>query len=437
MSTVTLISPADLVLDAENARLPQPNVGQREALRTFAQHLKSKLVVLAADIIRNGVDPSALPIVMPLGDDTKRYVVLEGNRRLAALRLLENPEVIVGAVDSGIVKDMRELSRQYQDNPVETVRCLVVKNKDESRHWIELRHTGENEGAGVVRWGSDDQARFKARSGATELHTQALDFLERRGDLTPDDRRKIPATSFRRLINTPAVRQKLGVELQNGEMRLLGDDKRVAKALLYVVKELASGKVPVKKIYTQPQRIGYAHRLPADIVVPITKQKGTAPKDTKVRGGKSVAIKVRPKPRDNLIPDDCALKVDDTRIREIEIELRTLSLESYSNAVSVLFRVFLELSTDSHISKRGLYIATDATLSAKLQAVINDLEQQQKLTRQQANPVRRAAQKDSFLAPSVRLMNQYVHNQYVFPAPGDLRANWNSLQPFIIAIWSP
>ena len=438
MPEIALLSLPDLLIDTENPRLPQPNVGQRDALRAFASHEPGKLIALAKDIVGYGLNPTELSIVMPFNDDLRRYIILEGNRRLTALKALENPEWLVGAMPPTSVDEMRSLARQYQENPIESLQCIVVADREEARHWMELRHTGgQNNGASVVPWGSDDAARFRARSGNFEFHTQALNLLEDAGQLTPAERRKVKATSLKRLLGTPEVRAKLGIESRDGKLAIVGDEKRVVKALKHVVNDLETLKV--KDIYTQDKRIAYADALPSSVVVPPLGKGSTAV----VVAGKRFVVVGKPittsaPPRDKLIPSRFALNITEPRVQDIARELKKLSLSQYPNAVSVLFRVFVELSVDNYITTKKLSgIAVSDVLYKKIDGVCNDLVSRQKLTTQQAKPVRRAAAKDSFLAPSINMMHGYVHCPYIFPAPGDLRASWDSLQSFILAVWAP
>ena len=169
---------------------------------------------------------------------------------------------------------IRGLSRNYQSNPIEMVRCVVVADREKAQHWIKLRHTGENAGAGIVPWGADESARFRARTEPAEPSFQALDFLQSRGDLTSELRRNIPLTNFKRLIDTPVVRGKLGIEVRNGGLFRLADEALVAKAFMHIVNDLVSGNTKVGQIYTQPQREEYANNFPANIVVNPTMARG-------------------------------------------------------------------------------------------------------------------------------------------------------------------
>jgi hypothetical protein len=438
MPEITSLSVPDLLIDTENPRLPQPNVSQRDALRALAEHQKGKLVALAKDIVRYGMNPTELSIVMPLNDDLHRYVVLEGNRRLTAIKALENPEWLVGAIQPGEVEEMRRLSKQYQDDPIESLQCVAVATKEEARHWMELRHTGgQNDGAAIVPWNADDAARFRARTGKAEFHTQALNLLEESGSLLPARRRKIPSSSFKRLLGTPDVRTKLGIDLEEGMLVLRGDQKRVVKALMHVVSDLESGRVKVKNIYTHDQRVDYANKLPSNIVVPPTSS-GASTGSSKSQATTSASKGTHSAPpRDRLIPPKCVLNITEQRLQDIARELRKLSLVQHANAISVLFRVFIELSADAYVMREKLAVSVDAKLSKKLLDVTAELVKRKKLTNQQAAPVRLSCNKDSFLAPSTALMNEYVHNVSIFPAPGDLRAYWDGLQPFMVALWAP
>ena len=434
MSDPMPVPVADLLLDEENPRLATPNQGQRETIRAMATFQGSRLQALAADIVQHGLDPSDLFIVMEVED--KRYVVLDGNRRATALKALQNPEIVKDAVSSSTLRALRRLSSEYDSDTNEAALCIVVNSRAEADHWIELKHTGYQDGVGPLRWGPDEGARFRARTGGTlDAETQALNFLQERGDINPEFRRKVPTTTFRRLLRTPGVREKLGVDWKDSSLMVIGEEEAVARALLHVAKDLSEGRVTVRALDRQADRLRYADSLPPEIVVAQPSAQGGKRAD-RATESRSRAPTTRQRTRDRLIPGNAALNVTDTRIRDIENELKLLSLRQYPNAVSVLFRVFLELSADAYLEAVTLPGVTENnSLGTKLQAVTNDLVAKKKLTSPQAKVVRRASQRDSYLGPSITGMNQYVHNKHLFPGPGDLRADWDSLQPWFKAVW--
>ncbi len=425
----------DLLLDEENPRLPTPNQGQRETIRAMAALQGPRLQALAADIVQYGLDPSDLFIVMEL--ENKRYVVLDGNRRATALKVLGNPEIANGAVPDNIFRALKRLGNEYDPDISDALPCIVVYDRTDADHWIELKHTGYQDGAGPLRWAPDDGARFRARTGGTlDADTQALNFLQKRGDISPEFRKKVPTSTFRRLLRTPGVREKLGLDWRDKTLTVTGEEGAVAKALLYVANDLSQGRITVRQLDKKDDRIRYAESLPSEIVVAPPTTQTSKPADTTTTQQTSSKT-TRQRTRDRLIPSDAALNVTDNRIRDIANELRKLSLQQYPNAVSVLFRVFLELSADAYIEYAGLTgVTDDNALATKLQEVTNDLVVKKKLTRQQAKVVRRASQRDSYLGPSITGMNQYVHNKHLFPGPADLRADWDTLQPWFKAVWS-
>jgi hypothetical protein len=128
---------------------------------------------------------------------------LRGNRRLCALKALEAPDQFSGAVSATTLTGLRKFSAQYlEEGPIETVRCVTFRDRREAQHWLALRHTGENEGAGIVPWDAEATSRFRAERGSSEPFRQALDFAEEAGHLTRQDRNSLHTTTFKRLIDT-------------------------------------------------------------------------------------------------------------------------------------------------------------------------------------------------------------------------------------------
>ena len=140
MSKKLTLKLSNLYLDLQNPRYEEQR-SQNEALNTIAGEQKEKLLVLLRDIIANGLNPSDIPIVMPDKERVNGYVVLEGNRRIAALKLFKKPSILTSA---SLKQKYSKLNEKHKGNIVKSIECLVVENREEANLWIdEWRRHGE------------------------------------------------------------------------------------------------------------------------------------------------------------------------------------------------------------------------------------------------------------------------------------------------------
>lgn len=454
MITPKEIALTNLLLDTANPRLVNGVKAQRDALHAMLQDRRAKVPALAASIARlGGLNPSERMLVMPAPDSPGKYVVLEGNRRITALKVLARPSLARDAVSAAMMRRFEAMSAQMKGTPVIRVDCAVAESRAEARPWIELRHRGEQGGRGVVDWGTIEQGRFDARQegGVPPIELQALDLVAEHGKLSAETVNLLPsfpATNLRRLLRVKEVREMLGLELDGKHLisRLPRDE--YMRPLTYLVEQLAHGELDVSRIYTKPLMLEYLGNLPAGTLPTLSKAGEVAhalwedpSSGTDASGGIAARQpKVRiTRPRSALIPSTCVLDTNaNPKVHGIERELRTLKLESYRNAASVLFRVFLELSVDEFIESRSLMTPqqwSSSNLSFKILSAVNRMKADGALSDLQIDAVRKTAQDQVLFVASVNTFHAYVHNKHVAPSAGDLRVTWDNLQPFFERLW--
>lgn len=245
-----------------------------------------------------------------------------------------------------MVKRLNSLSGRFAEDPISRVTCALFKTREHSDHWIELRHTGYNEGAGLVEWGSDEKDRFAARSGRRLPAGQIIDFVEKHGTLRADaqDSKRGIFTSLTRLLSTPEVRERLGIDLSQGTVVSLYPEEEVARGLSRIVDDLKTGALPVKAIYHAPDRIKFAKLLPRTALPrktkklkqPVTLEDLSAGVVTKAPVTSSKrSRRRRSTTRTTLIPRESQLDIGTPRIMFIYNELLSLDIESFPNAGSV------------------------------------------------------------------------------------------------------
>ena len=117
---------ANLHLDLRNFRFEEQH-SQKEAIATMIADQKNKLVALAKDIFENGLNPTDLIIVVRLNEGNNQYRVLEGNRRVTCLKLINNPSLIPNEFANIRRQFQRLAANEDRANQLRRPACAILE----------------------------------------------------------------------------------------------------------------------------------------------------------------------------------------------------------------------------------------------------------------------------------------------------------------------
>jgi hypothetical protein len=246
-----------LDLDLENPRITLAS-DQRDAMQKILNEQKVKLINLAESIASKGLNPMDRFLILRSHLRTGKFIVLEGNRRLLASKLLKSPALIKSLHMSGAFKRrLQNASEKFDQRKVANVDCFEVSSRSEGIDWIGQRHNREDGGRGIVPWSAIQGARFRGR----EPVLQAFDFVLEHGGFTDDYKEQIsaafPLSTLERLISTPSVRAAIGLDIQKGKLQTELPPEEVLKPLRKMVIDLAEKVINVTRLKSKAQQDGY------------------------------------------------------------------------------------------------------------------------------------------------------------------------------------
>jgi hypothetical protein len=438
----------ELFLDHDNPRITHAD-GQQEALQKIVKDQKTKLVKLALSVVDNGLNPMDRFLVLrqrPTG-----FVALEGNRRVAVLKLLTNPAVMSGLdMPPPMKKILGRLAERFSKEKIkakiEPIPAFELASRQEGDYWLELRHKGENQGAGIVDWTSVASQRFRNKSPAI----QALEMVT--SALAPDERSKItekfPLSTLQRFVEDREVRKAIGLDVKQGKLVTTLPAKEVIKPLKRIVLDLATKEKRVGSFMKTPQMMEYVGGFDKTSKPDFSKAK------TKERAVEEIPVAefgrpAKPRPRqppdpsarNEVVPKNCKLNVTKNRASAIYRELRALKLDAAPNAIAVLMRVFLEISLDHFLDDNKISLKVPRsgggerfkTLEEKLQETVGILVKVGVPSDHFAAINRSISDKNSPMHSE--LLHAYVHDRFSTPLPKTLMAAWDHAQPLFEKIW--
>lgn len=463
--TAKPIPVASLHLDPKNPRLGRETTARapREIIQYLFDH--DKAMEVAESIAYRGYFPNE-PLLAVKKDS--KLVVVEGNRRLAALKALREPGLLQGSH----AKKVSRLSRRVTDiASISKAPVVTAPNRRSTDRQVAGRHVGTP----VLAWQAENRASFildKLDEGYTndELRddlgftlqdiqkarqTRAIADMSRSLDLAEEVKAKLDNprakvfTTIERVFESTVGREYLMVE-PDAEHGIRGNTtkKEFIRGLARLVSDVALGKQSSRSLNTNDNIRSYFESWdPRDR--PSRKRGSFVPAE--IIAGKSTASSVKPgaapkKPvrskqtLKTVLPKDLKVRYGGERLADIRRELIKLKREDYPNAGAVLLRVFFELTVLDYLKRTGELDNIIKRLKEKhaLRHDVPEMKQlvpevvriaKAQLTRSEANQVEKAIKYDAAAPFSISDLHSFVHQPSDLPGARDILQFWLRTEP--------
>lgn len=144
--------------------------------------------------------------------------------------------------------------------------------------------------------------------------------------------------------------------------------------------------------------------------------------------------------RVTLFPANFKLKIPKSRINDIYLEMKDLSVNNQKESFSIMTRIFLEFTVDAYGDaniadyKKKREDSNNFKLRARTICVAENLYQRGDLTDKEFNSIKTTI--DNEKSPvKIEALNQYVHNSKFSPDENSLKVFWDNLRPLFERIW--
>ena len=457
-----------LHLDTHNPRMGRGVETEAEAFVALLERHGDTIRGLARDIAAHGLNPLEEWAVVNEGG---KRVVLEGNRRLAACRLLLDPSRAPTQQDQRYYSGLRLAVPRAR---IERTRAVLFDRRADARHWIELKHHGLGSGEGLHPWGPEMVYLDRVNNGGTpEAWNEFWYWLEETYSQDADMAALIRAareyqyTGMERVYHA-GLPKLIGARLEGKRLSVEVSPERLREFVRELMTEMGrDGSINSRSMNTGEQASGLIEAMyqrtlspgpelsgpsadvpsneeksgrPAEASHPKTGKKGlAAPAPTQSRTAPRTASTRPTRAETNLYAGIAALSRLPGRLKNLLAETQAIRIAKNPEIAGIMARVALELTLDALIDKEQLPLKqSKPSLFDKAKAVLSFLDPKY----DQKSPgvprlsgvwsaIRRDQQESGHL---LKDLNDCVHN-YEFTASEDVarRAN-NVLTPLMVDV---
>lgn len=386
------------------------------------------VIGLIKHIASNGISPLDRIAVIKHPKIAHHFIVVEGNRRLCALKLLRDPAKAPNAIAQKSIISSKTLGRALPKQ----LEAILFPDRNSAKIWITLRHEGEQGGAGTKKWTAAQIARNNTTGGqATNPNALALallDYSVQSGLINETQRLTISITTLTRYLTNPVVRDTLGLD-SSKELQILVPQDDFNRVILRFLSDALKGvDGPINSRTDTTQRKQYAQDLRNNGVAPtIRLPNPTTPKiksvDLNNIKKQSKRHSRNPDDRSFVVPTSFKVSISDRVLKRIFDELRSIEPDQFSFSAAYLLRAFVEQTSVLYAKKFAL--GHQGELHVIIGRCVTHLESAG-LDRKTSKPLKEmSSDKNSRLSPDG--LGAWVHGSSI-PSGSELKRRWDSIE---------
>lgn len=417
-----------LLLDEENIRLDIINKTQDVVITDLFANEEAMQIL--ESIYRNGLFPDEIPVVI---QQNKKYIVIDGNRRVASLKAMLSPGITLKRFQQKIEKMMDGYI------PIESIKVIIAPNREKANKYLAAKHTkttrrpwsalrrayfyyaqkenGTNIEKLIERYENKDISRYIRMY---EMQQIALS-LNNISDYVRQNvsSKNFEITTLERLYNDKYVQQKLGINFNQttGQVSAPQNDA-FDKAYSKIITDIVDGTITSRKEIKDPDdRKKYVDNF---------MEKGIDSKE-KVGVDNFVPKKIKSNLQKFLVPTTIISSLDSPAIDRVIEELKTINYRKFPNLSADALRSILEGVLKKYFDRIGKSVPKNGKKYVYLKDV---LDYAKKYFENNCNEEMR--QVIECIEANKNFLEMINHNPSVFSTPDNTKDSWDIMQELFI-----
>lgn len=244
-----IIKVDDIMINPENPRhnevqLSIPEMGEELIIKQLVRDKETanKMFDLIKSIYESGFIPS-LAVILEYKENIHKYIPWDGNRRITALKILKNPNVMQNLkyFTHTQINTVFEFSKKVQEDFFE-VTAYIVQSFEEAAPMIKAIHTTAS---GAMQWDRIMIKRFEQKLGLKNIITQAQELLPSAFNDLPNN---FPTSILDKILESKEGKKFLNIDNIDNILTFTSSMNDTEKKLKKIVDDIKVGNINSKNV---------------------------------------------------------------------------------------------------------------------------------------------------------------------------------------------